>query len=141
MAYVGDEVKDKMIGGEAALAVVWSGDAVYMKRENSDLEYVVPKEGSNIWFDSIVIPKTSQNKKEAELFINFLCDPEIAYRNTDYIGYSTPNKEALKLLPEEVTSDKTAYPDESILADCEVFEDLADSLVKYDRIWTEVKAQ
>jgi len=141
LAYVGDEVKDKMIGGEAALAVVWSGDAVYMKRENSDLEYVVPKEGSNIWFDSIVIPKTSQNKKEAELFINFLCDPEIAYRNTDYIGYSTPNKEALKLLPEEVTSDKTAYPDESILADCEVFEDLADSLVKYDRIWTEVKAQ
>jgi len=141
LAYVGDEVKDKMIGGEAALAVVWSGDAMYMKRENPDLEYVVPKEGSNMWFDSIVIPKTSQHKKEAELFINFLCDPEIAYRNADYIGYSTPNTEALKMLPEEVTSDKTAYPDESILANCEVFEDLADSLVKYDRIWTEVKAQ
>jgi len=141
LAYVGDEVKDKMIGGEAALAVVWSGDAMYMKRENPDLEYVVPKEGSNMWFDSIVIPKTSQHKKEAELFINFLCDPEIAYRNADYIGYSTPNTEALKMLPGEVTSDKTAYPDESILANCEVFEDLADSLVKYDRIWTEVKAQ
>lgn len=141
LAYVGDEVKDKMIGGEAALAVVWSGDAVYMKRENPDLEYVIPKEGSNIWFDSIVIPKTSQHKKEAELFINFLCEPEIAYRNADYIGYSTPHTEAMKMLPEDITSDKSAYPGEGDLVNSEVFEDLADSLVKYDRIWTEVKAQ
>lgn len=141
LAYVGDEVKDKMIGGEAALAVVWSGDAVYMKRENPDLEYVIPKEGSNMWFDSIVIPKTSQHKKEAELFINFLCEPEIAYRNADYIGYSTPHTEALKMLPEDVREDKIAYPSDKELANCEVFEDLADSLVKYDRIWTEVKAQ
>jgi len=141
LAYVGDEVKDKMIGGEAALAVVWSGDAMYMKRENPDLDYVVPKEGSNMWFDSIVIPKTSQHKKEAELFINFLCEPEIAYRNADYIGYSTPHTEALKMLPEDVREDKTAYPSDEELVNCEVFEDLADSLVKYDKIWTEVKAQ
>ncbi|SHI58552.1 ABC transporter substrate-binding protein [Lutispora thermophila] len=141
LAYVGDEVKDKMIGGEAALAVVWSGDAMYMKRENPDLEYVVPKEGSNMWFDSVVIPKTSQHKKEAELFINFLCEPEIAYKIANYIGYSTPNTEAVKMLPEEVRNDKTAYPPDEELARCEVFEDLADSLVKYDRIWTEVKAQ
>lgn len=141
LAYVGDEVKDKMIGGEAALAVVWSGDAMYMKRENPDLEYVVPKEGSNMWFDSIVIPKTSQHKKEAELFINFLCEPEIAFKNADYIGYSTPHTEAVKMLPEDVREDKSAYPGEEDLVNCEVFEDLADSLVKYDRIWTEVKAQ
>lgn len=141
LAYVGDEVKDKMIGGEAALAVVWSGDAMYMKRENPDLEYVVPKEGSNMWFDSIVIPKTSQHKKEAELFINFLCEPEIAFKNADYIGYSTPHTEAVKMLPEDVREDKSAYPSEEDLVNCEVFEDLADSLVKYDRIWTEVKAQ
>lgn len=141
LAYVGDEVKDKMIGGEAALAVVWSGDAMYMKRENPDLEYVVPKEGSNMWFDSIVIPKTSQHKKEAEMFINFLCEAEIAYKNADYIGYSTPHTEALKMLPEEVREDKAAYPSDEELANCEVFEDLGDSLSKYDRIWTEVKAQ
>jgi spermidine/putrescine transport system substrate-binding protein len=141
LAYVGDEVKDKMIGGEAALAVVWSGDAVYMKRENPDLEYVIPKEGSNIWFDSMVIPKTSKNKEAAELFINYLCDPEIAYLNADYIGYSTPHTEAIKELPEEITNDKTLYPGPDDLSNSEVFEDLADFLPEYDRIWTEVLAK
>ncbi|NLT94746.1 MAG: ABC transporter substrate-binding protein [Clostridia bacterium] len=141
LAYVGDEVKDKMIGGEAALAVVWSGDAVFMKRENPDLEYVIPKEGSNIWYDSIVIPKTSKNKEAAEKFINYLCDPEIAYINADYIGYSTPHTEAVKRLPEEITGDKTLYPGPDDLANSEVFEDLADFLPEYARIWTEVLAK
>lgn len=141
LAYVGDEVKDKMIGEEAALAVVWSGDAIFSKRENSNLEYVIPKEGSNLWFDSIVIPKTSKNKKDAELFINYLCETETAFKNADYIGYSTPHSEALKLLPRELTTDKTAYPEDSDLYGSEVLEDLAGSLVKYDRIWTEVKSK
>ena len=141
LAYVGDEVKDKMIGEEAALAVVWSGDAIFSKRENSNLEYVIPKEGSNLWFDSIVIPKTSKNKKDAELFINYLCETETAFKNADYIGYSTPHSEALKLLPRELTTDKTAYPEDSDLHGSEVLEDLAGSLVKYDRIWTEVKSK
>ncbi|MDD2481516.1 MAG: spermidine/putrescine ABC transporter substrate-binding protein, partial [Lutispora sp.] len=141
LAYVGDEVKDKMIGGEAALAVVWSGDAVYMKRENPDLEYVIPKEGSNIWFDAVVIPNSSERKKEAELFINYLCDSEVAFKNADFIGYATPHVEAIKKLPMELTSDKSAYPEDSDLKNSEVLEDLAGSLTKYDRIWTEVKAK
>ena len=141
LAYVGDEVKDKMIGGEAALAVVWSGDAIYTIRENPDLEYVIPKEGSNLWFDAVVIPKTSKNKKEAELFINYLCETEVAFKNADYIGYATPHIEAIKMLPKELTSDKSAYPDEDDLIKSEVLEDLANSLVKYDRIWTEVKSK
>lgn len=141
LAYVGDEVKDKMIGGEAALAVVWSGDAIFAKRENPDLEYAIPKEGSNLWFDSVVIPNVSKNKKEAELFINYLCESDIAYQNADYIGYASPHIEAVKMLPDELTNDKTAYPDDSELVGSEVLEDLAGSLVKYDRIWTEVKSR
>lgn len=90
LAYVVDEVKDKMIEGEAALAVVWSGDAFYCIGENEDLEYVIPKEGTNLWFDAMVIPKTAKHQKEAELFINFMCDTDIAYKNADYIGYATP---------------------------------------------------
>lgn len=140
LAYVGDEVKDKMIGNEAALAVVWSGDAVYMMDENPDLEYVIPKEGTNLWFDSMVIPSTSQNKEAAEKFINFMLESEIAFKNADYIGYATPHKEARAMLDEELTSDKTFYPDEEDLTDTEVFKDLADFLPEYDRIWTEVKA-
>ncbi|HZJ58097.1 MAG TPA: ABC transporter substrate-binding protein [Clostridia bacterium] len=141
LAYVGDEVKDKMVGGEAALAVVWSGDAVAMKWENPDLEYVLPKEGGNLWFDSAVIPKTSQHQKEAELFINFLCETDIAFRNTDYIGYSTPHVEAMGMLDDELLSDSAAYPSDEDIMHSEVFEDLSDTLDVYNRIWTEIKAK
>jgi len=141
LAYVEDDVKDKMIAGEAALAVVWSGDAVYMKWENPDLEYVVPDEGSNLWFDAMVIPKTSTHQKEAEMFINFMCRPEIALKNTEYIGYSTPNMEAKKNLAEDILNDPTSYPPEEVIKKCEIFKDLGEYLKDYDRIWTEVKAE
>jgi len=141
LAYVGDEVKDMMIGNEAALAVVWSGDATYMKRENKDLEYVVPKEGSNMWFDCMVMPKTGKHKKEAEMFINYMCKSDIAFKNADFIGYSTPHTEARNMLPAELTKDRTAYPEQEDLKTCEVFEDLSDTLTVYDRIWTEVKSR
>ena len=141
LAYVGDEVKDKMISGEAALAVVWSGDATFMKWENPDLEYAIPKEGSNLWFDAMVIPKSSKNKKEAELFINFMTDPKIALRNVNYIGYSTPNKATLEMLDEEIRNDKTAYPDDEDIEHCEVFVDVSDIIGVYNRIWDEVMAE
>ncbi len=139
--YVVDEVKDLMIAEEAALAVVWSGDATASIMENSNLEYVIPKEGSNIWFDNIVIPKTSRNKKEAEMFIDFLCRPEIAIRNTTYIGYSTANKTAKKDLPEEIRNSKVAYPSDEDIKKCEIFKDPLDFIVQYDEIWTEIKAK
>lgn len=62
-----------MIGNEAALGVIYSGEALYCQKENPDLEYVIPKEGSNLWIDALVIPKNAQNKKNAEAFINYLC--------------------------------------------------------------------
>lgn len=141
LAYVGDEVKDKMIGNEAAMAVVWSGDAILMKGENTDLEYVLPKEGTNLWFDGMVIPKSSKHVADAEIFINYMCKTEIAYKNAAYIWYSTPQSEAKKMLPAEVTEDKTVYPGVDDLENSEVYEDLSDSLALYDRIWTEIKAK
>ena len=77
-AYVIDQVRDKMIGNEAAIGVIYSGEAIYTQKENSNLEYVIPKEGSNIWIDSWVIPKNAEHKENAEKFINFLCRPDIA---------------------------------------------------------------
>lgn len=139
-AYVVDEVKDRMIGGEAALATVWSGDAIYMMEENPDLAYVVPNEGSNKWFDTMVIPKGSKHKEEAEAFINFLLDPENAKQNVEYIGYSTPNAAAYELLDEETQEDEAAYPPEDILDKCEVFIDLGDKIQLYDDAWLEIKS-
>ncbi len=140
LSYLGDEVKDKMISGEAAMAVVWSGDAVYTMKENPHLAYAVPKEGTNLWYDAMCIPKSSKNRKEAEAFINYMNDPDIALRNTEYIGYSTPNTGAFEKLDEETKSDATAYPDNQSLKDSEVFEDLSDIISTYNRIWDEIKA-
>lgn len=140
-AYVGDEVKDLMVGEEAALAVVWSGDAVAMIRENENLEYVIPKEGTNLWFDNMVIPKTGKNKELAEEFINFMNRPEIAARNTDYIGYSTTNYKALEYLPEDIVNSKVAYPTDEEIGEVEIFKDPKDFLKIYDEIWMEIKAQ
>ncbi|WP_079489595.1 ABC transporter substrate-binding protein [Maledivibacter halophilus] len=140
LAYVVDEVKDKMISGEAALAVVWAGDAVTMIEQNPDLAYAIPKTGSNVFVDGMVIPKTSKNKKEAEMFINFMCESEIALKNTNYIGYSTPHTEAKKMLEPEIANDPVAYPSDDILEKCEVYRDLGDMVKVYDRIWTEIKA-
>jgi len=81
--------------------MIYSGDAVTLKDENPNLEYAIPKEGTNKWIDAMCIPNTNKNKKEAEMFINFLLDPENAKVNTEYIGYSTPNNGALELLDDD----------------------------------------
>ncbi len=134
--YYVDEVKDKMIQGEAAMATVWSGDANYIISQNPELKYVIPKEGSNKWFDAMVIPKGSKNKENAEKLINFLTDPNNAKQNVDYIEYSTPNKETYKLLDDNV---KATYPSDDILNNCEIFVDLGDSIKLYDDAWINIK--
>jgi len=138
LAYLGDEVKDVMIGGEAAIAVVWSGDAQAMIEENPDLKYVIPAEGTNLWVDAMVIPKNAENVEGAEKFINFMTRPDIAAMNADYIGYSSPIPEAIFLLPEEVQNSKVAYPSEEELGETEIFMDPKDIIGEYDRIWTEI---
>ena len=142
LSYVGDQGIDMMIGGEAAISVVYSGDAVYCMEENENLEYVVPKEGSNIWIDGMVIPKSSPNKELAETFINFMNDPEIAKMNTEYVGYSTPNKDTFDMIKDEDWTKHQAYsPSQDVLDRCELFRDPGEYVDLYGTIWTEFKAQ
>jgi spermidine/putrescine transport system substrate-binding protein len=75
------------------------------------------------------------------MFINFMSEPEIAFKNTDYICYSSPHTEAQKMLDPEILNDKAAYPEDSDLTNCEIFKDLGEFVKEYDRIWTEIKAQ
>lgn len=140
-AYVGDEVKDMMVAEDAALAVVWSGDAEAGIWENENLAYAIPKEGTNLWFDCMVIPKTSKNKELAEEFINYILRPEIAVRNTEYIGYSTPNYKGMELLPDRIKNSKIAYPTDEEIGEVEIFTDPKDIIKVYDEIWLEVKTQ
>lgn len=141
LAYVNDEGKDRLLGEEVAMGIIYSGDAVTLIEENPNLAYAIPKEGTNKWVDAMCIPKTAQNKKEAEMFINFLLDPEVAKTNTEYIGYSTPNTGALELLDEEITEDPVAYPSEEVLKKAQSFIDLGDAIKLYDRAWIELKSK
>ena len=139
-AYLTDDIKMEMINGSAALAAVYSGDALYCMDENPDLDYVVPSEGSNVWFDNVIIPKTSQHTAEAEAFINFLCDAEVARANAEYICYSSPNKAALALLGPEFTESPVFNPPQEDLDRCEIFHDLGDFVGVFSDAWTKVKA-
>ncbi len=137
-AYLGDTIKGTMINNGGALAVVYSGDAMACMLENEDLAYAVPKEGSNLWFDNIIIPKTSKHTEEAEKFINFLCQADVAKQNTEYIGYSTPVKAALELMDEEWTGDETYNPPQDIIDRCDVFHDLGNFVTVYNDAWIQV---
>ncbi len=141
-AYVIDQVRDKMIGNEAALGVIYSGEAIYTQKENPNLEYVIPKEGSNIWIDSWVIPKNAEHKENAEKFINFLYRPDIALMNFEYITYSTPNEAARELIEDEsIRNSEIAFPDLSKYDNLETFQYLgteADQV--YGDLWNKVKS-
>ncbi|MGN0275980.1 MAG: extracellular solute-binding protein [Hominisplanchenecus sp.] len=142
-AYVVDQVRDKMIGNEAAIGVIYSGEAIYTQMENPNLEYVIPKEGSNIWIDSWVIPKNAQHKENAEKFINFLCRPDIALMNFEYITYSTPNTAAREMIEDEsIRNSEIAFPDLSQIPNLETFRYLGakyDSV--YNELWNKVKSE
>ena len=146
-AYVIDQVRDKMIGGEAALGVIFSGEMLYIQEEvenqNLDysLEYVIPEEGTNLWIDSWVIPADAKNKENAEKWINFLCRPDIALKNFEYITYATPNKAAKELLDEDMQNNKAVFPDMDQLENCEVYRYLGDETdAVYNNLWKEVKS-
>ncbi len=139
-AYQVDETKDKMVANEAVLAVMWNGDAQYAIDLNPDLAYVVPKEGSNVWVDAMVIPKGAKNKANAEAFINFMSRPDIATLNAAEIWYSSPNAGAIEMLGEEYSGNPTINPPEDVISRCEPFHDLQSEFrTIYADLWLEVK--
>ncbi len=142
-AYVIDQIRDKMIGNEAALGVIYSGEAIFTQRENPDLEYVIPKEGTNVWIDGWVIPKNAENVENAEKFIDFMCRGDIALLNFDYITYSTPNTAAQALIEDDdIRNSKIAFPDLSQYDGLETFSYLGDDAdALYNDLWKEIKSK
>ena len=129
-AYVVDEVRDKMIAGEAAIGVIYSGEALTCQQQNPDLKYVIPKEGSELWMDCFAIPKGAKNKENAEKFLDFLCRPEIMKKNFDYITYSIPSSAGQALIEEEeYRSSEIAFPALDSLTNCETLKYLG-------KMWT-----
>lgn len=142
-AYVMDEIFDKMGAGEALLAPYYAGDAVTLMDEYDHLGFVIPKSGTNLFFDAMCIPKNAREKKAAEMYINFMCEPDIAYATTTYIGYSTPNSAAFEMLDDDVKNDGISYLDDDYLSEhTETFINLSNEANRFmqDK-WTEMKSK
>ena len=140
-AYVMDAIFDKMESGEAWIAPYYAGDALVIQETNPDIQFYMPTEGTNMFVDSMCILNTTEHKKEAELFINFMCEPEIAAMNAETVGYATPNTEALNLLDPEITENELIYPDEKYLKEnTEVFINLPQKTqMLQSTLWTDLK--
>ena len=140
-AYVMDEIFDKMIGGEAAIGVYYSGDAITMIDDNPDLAWVFPEEGSVLSVDCMCIPATSTQQEAAEMFINFMCEVDVGAANAEYIGYTTPMDAVWEVLDEELKYSEIAYPSEEIAAKEQVFTALSDEVnSELDMKWSEMKS-
>lgn len=136
--YILDQAKDMMAANEAAMAVMYSGDALYAMEKNEALAYAIPDEGSNIWVDGMCVPKASQNKAAAECFINFMCRPDIAQMNMEEIYYSSPIKQVVANLSEEELASTAMNPTDEMVARCEYYVDISDVAYMYDDIWMDV---
>lgn len=140
--YVMDEIFDKMGAGDALIAPYYAGDALTIMEENDSLNFVVPQSGTNLFVDAMCIPTSAKQKEAAEMYINFMCEPDIAFANIDYICYSTPHSAAFDMLDEEVQNDPISYPDEELIAErTTVFVNLSDEANKLMQdLWTEMKS-
>ncbi len=141
--YANDSARDLLANGSAAVGVVWNGEYQYTKDLNDDVEFVVPKEGSEFFIDSWVIPKEAINKKNAEAWINYLCKAEVAAKNFDYLYYTTPNEAALDVIEdEEALENEAIFPSDETLSRCESLRMLAPEVTDlYSKYWKEVKSK
>ncbi len=142
LAYGTDELPAKVIGGTAAMAMVYSGEGIRAVEEQPEnMRFVIPEEGSNLAVDAFAILKTSKNKEAAEKFINFMLDAEVALANAEETGYSTTNAAAKELLDDSIKNDPGRYPPQSVLDKCEIFETLPADNTDYIDAWNQIKAK
>ena len=130
--YSNDAARDLAIGGSTDIAIVWNGEVLYSREENSDLDFVVPKEGSEEFLDMWAIPANAEHKKNAEKWIDFMMRKETALKNYEYLTYTIPNKAVIEKVSKDTESKKYIFPDESIISKCESLTDLG---TKYDDMY------
>jgi len=139
-AYVMDEVYNIMESGAAAMAPYYVGDYFTMAENNDDLAVAFPKEGANIFVDAMCIPTTAKNKGAAELYINFMEEPEVALANAEYIAYATPNMEVLKMDDYTYKGNEILYPDESLFENYQYFHNLPpETQTLMSNFWSDLK--
>ena len=135
-----DNGQDLLASGEVDVVMEWSNDIAQVVAEDSDLTFVIPKEGSYVWIDYICIPKGAKNVDNAHAFMNFLHDPKVNAQCAEFIQVATPNLAAKKLLSKEHLNNKSIWPDEAAVKNCETIIDVGEATRLYDEAWIKIKA-
>lgn len=139
-SYVMDEIFQKMEDGEAAIAPYYAGDFLLMQDNNPDLEFVYPKEGVNVFVDSVCIPKNCQNYDAAMMYINFLLEPDVALEVAEYVMYASPHLGVVNNEDYSLNGNEYLYPDEANYPKTQYFKDIDESIRQYyERLWEDVK--
>ncbi|MEA4894255.1 MAG: spermidine/putrescine ABC transporter substrate-binding protein [Oscillospiraceae bacterium] len=139
--YVMDQIFDKLESGEAAIGPYYAGDYLTMHEENPNLKFCIPKEGSNVFVDAMCILKNAENKDNAEAFINFMTGTEQSMANSEFIGYTSPNREVENLIDIDDFTRSIMYPDEAALSKCEAYINLPQATLDYyDAMWIKLKS-
>ena len=136
----GLEALNRILAGDAALSLAYSGDVLQAREEDQRLRYTLAKEGVTLWTDAMVVLKRGPAQELAYRFMDFLLEPENAAALAEYTHYATPVAKAIPLLPEEMRHDPVVFPPEEVRSRLEYLKDLGPDIVLYDQIWTEVKA-
>lgn len=134
--------KNKVLAGDAVAAVVYNGDAMRGLEEADDkVGFFIPREGTIIWVDAMVITAGSKHPKEAAAFINYILDPAVSARLAHFNRYPTPNEAAMPLINPQDRENPAIYPPADLIARMEYLEDLGDDSRLYDELWTAVKSR
>ena len=134
-AYLSAPVKGQLIAGDVWLAQLWNGDAAQAAKEQPALRWALPKEGSTLWIDSLVVPAAAPHPRAAHEFINYILRPAVGAAISTVTGYGTPNQAAMPLLANPVP-----YPSPNELARLEIQKDLGRASGLWDQVWTEIKS-
>ena len=141
--YVMDQIYAAMEGENAWIAAYYAGDCMMMMENNPDLRFYLPKEeGFNLFIDAMCVPTCAEHKKEAELFIDFMCDPEISGANMDYICYGSPIEGARDYMDEALANNPAVYPDEEVLKNGTSYAFLPEEITRFvENLFMQVRIQ
>ena len=139
--YAGDNGQDLLAQGEVDLTMEYNGDIAQVMLEDSDLSFIIPKEGGNVWEDTIAIAAGAPHPENAHAFINFIFDAEVGKHITETIQYATPNKAARELMDGAYKENPAIFPPDDVLAKCEYSAYLGEEALKVrDELWTAIQA-
>ncbi|HWR69180.1 MAG TPA: spermidine/putrescine ABC transporter substrate-binding protein [Desulfomonilia bacterium] len=136
-----DSPRQPFLNNEVVIGQIWGGEVYQANQENRDIKLIYPKEGAIFWADNMVIPGSARNVGLAYKFIDFLCRPEVAKKNCEYIGYATTNLKAQQMLDARTKNHKAVYPDDAEMKRGEFQSDVGEAIMTYEKYWEMLKTQ